>query len=79
MLFSPGSEPYILALFITFWVGCLIWGLFALWMVVDCLLYEPTENHSKLIWLLIILCGMGVGPLIYFFGRRRERNSSYRK
>lgn len=73
MFVEPGSEPYFLAAFAIFWIGCALWALFALWMVIDCLLYEPSVNHSKIIWLLIILFGVGVGPIIYFFSRRRER------
>lgn len=52
---------------------------FSIFTLVDCAQNEPSEGNTKVIWILIILFGMGVGPLIYFLVRRPERVSMYGK
>lgn len=47
--------------------------LFWIWMLVDCVLHESSEDHSKLIWLLIIIFTYIIGALIYFFARFLNR------
>ncbi len=52
---------------------------FSIFTIVDCAQNEPSEGNTKVIWILIILFGMGVGPLIYYFVRRPERIASFGK
>ena len=54
----------------------LFYLVFSVYTLVDCAQNEPSEGNTKIIWILIILFGMGVGPLIYFLVRRPERISS---
>ena len=53
--------------------------IFSIFTLIDCAQNEPSEGNTKIIWILIILFGMGVGPLVYFLVRRPERISSYGK
>ena len=46
---------------------------FSVFTLVDCAQNEPSEGNTKLTWILIILFGLGVGPLVYYFVRRPER------
>ncbi|MFO1004354.1 MAG: PLDc N-terminal domain-containing protein [Planctomycetaceae bacterium] len=55
----------------------LVYSLFWIFMLVDCAMHEPSEGSTKLVWILIILFGLGVGPLIYFLVRRPERIASF--
>ena len=53
--------------------------IFSIYTLIDCAQNEPSEGNTKIIWILIILFGMGVGPLVYFLVRRPERISSFGK
>ncbi len=53
----------------------LLYFVFSIFTLVDCAQNEPTEGNSKITWILIIIFGLGVGPLIYFLVRRPERIS----
>lgn len=53
----------------------LLYLVFSIFTLVDCAQNEPSEGNTKIIWILIILFGMGVGPVIYFLVRRPERIS----
>ncbi len=57
----------------------LLYFAFSIFTLVDCAQNEPSEGNTKIMWILIIIFGMGVGPLIYFLVRRPERISSYGK
>jgi hypothetical protein len=46
---------------------------FWIWMLVDCLMNEPSQGNDKLIWGLVILFTHFVGALIYFVIRRPTR------
>lgn len=50
-------------LFFVFWV----------WMLIDCLKNESSTGNDKIIWALVILLLNGIGALIYYFVRRPER------
>ena len=50
-----------------------VYFFFSVFTLVDCAMHEPSEGSTKLVWILIILFGLGVGPLIYFLVRRPER------
>lgn len=47
------------------------------WIVelVDCLKNEPDHGNSKLIWLLVILFGHGIGAVLYWCVRRPQRKA----
>lgn len=53
-----------------------VYSLFWIFTLVDCAMHEPSEGNTKLVWILIIIFGLGVGPLIYFLVRRPERIAS---
>mgnify|MGYP003626109499 CR=1 FL=1 len=38
-----------------------------IWMLIDCIKYEPSTGNEKIIWVLVI------GALLYYFIRRPER------
>lgn len=46
---------------------------FWIWMLIDCLMNEPSEGNDKLIWALVILLTHGVGAIVYFLVRRPQR------
>ncbi|MCA9014319.1 MAG: PLDc N-terminal domain-containing protein [Planctomycetaceae bacterium] len=46
---------------------------FWLWMLVDCLKYEPSVGNDKIIWALVIILLSGFGALLYYLVRRPER------
>jgi hypothetical protein len=47
--------------------------IFWIWMLVDCATNESSAGNDKVIWILIIIFGHGVGALIYLLARRPER------
>jgi hypothetical protein len=49
-------------------VGAGLW----LWMLIECATKEPSGN-DKIVWILIILLGGGVGALVYLIVRRPKR------
>lgn len=49
---------------------------FWLWMLVDCLKYEPSGGNDKVVWVLVIIFAQIVGALVYFFVRRQPRNAA---
>jgi hypothetical protein len=62
----------LLALFPTFLESArgleLIGIVFTIWMIYECITRER-NSIEKILWLLLILFGFGVGPLIYFLVR----------
>lgn len=66
-----------LAIFLLGSLISLLYLLFSIFTLVDCAMNEPSEGNTKLVWILIILFGLGVGPLIYFLVRRPERIASF--
>ena len=46
---------------------------FWIWMLVDCLTKESSEGNDKLVWTLVIVFLHALGAVIYWFGRRPER------
>jgi hypothetical protein len=42
--------------------------LFTIWMIYECIARERNSTE-KILWLLLILFGFGLGPLIYFLVR----------
>jgi hypothetical protein len=50
--------------------GFLVFGLlglaamaFYVWMLIDCLMNEPSEGNDKLIWVMVILFANGLGTV----------------
>jgi hypothetical protein len=50
---------------------------FYVWMLVDCLMNEPSEGNDKLVWAMVILFANGLGAIIYFMARRPSRIEKY--
>jgi len=46
---------------------------FWLWMLVDCIINEPTTGHDKLVWALVIVFLPFLGSILYYVVRRPER------
>jgi hypothetical protein len=52
---------------------------FWVWMLVDCLMNEPSEGNDKLIWAAVIFFGNWLGATLHYFARRplRMQESEY--
>ena len=50
---------------------------FQIWMLVEVITKEPSEDKDKTMWLLIVLLVGVIGGLIYFFVRRPKRKQLY--
>ena len=48
-------------------------NVFWIWMLIDCLMYEPSTGNDKLVWALVIVLTSVLGALLYFFIRRPTR------
>ena len=48
---------------------------FWIWMLIDCLRYEPPDSLDKLVWVLVILLASVVGALIYLVVRKLPRDA----
>jgi len=66
--------------------GAVVWALissgilataFWIWMLIDCATNESSEGSEKLVWILVILFGHGLGALVYLLVRRPERKRLY--
>ncbi len=64
-----------------FFLVCALLGLaaivFYVWMLVDCLMNEPSEGNDKLVWAMVILFTPALGAIIYFLARRPNRIEKY--
>lgn len=69
----PSLGVHELACVFIFLPLCLGTTAFWIWMLIDCLKYEPPGSNEKLIWVLVILFGHLLGAVIYYFVRRVER------
>ena len=47
--------------------------IFWVWMLVDCLMNEPSTGNDKIIWAVVIVLLHALGALLYFFVRRPAR------
>jgi hypothetical protein len=59
-------------------LGCLA-TVFWLWMLIDCLSYEPSQGNDKILWVLVIVLTHGLGAVLYYFIRRPERIKQFGK
>jgi len=55
----------------------LLLSIFWVWMIVDAATKEPEGDPDKLMWVLIVVLGQGIGAAIYYFVRRPERIRKY--
>lgn len=51
----------------------LLGTVFWLWMLVDCLVKEPSGSNEKILWTLVILLTHLLGALLYYLIRRPGR------
>lgn len=65
----------LLLIFPMFVIG-LLGFVFWVWMLIDCLINEPSDGNDKLIWVLILIFTNLVGALIYFFVQRPRRKGA---
>lgn len=47
--------------------------LFWLWVLLDCVMKEPSEGNDKIVWTLLIVFLPWIGAILYYFVRRPER------
>ncbi|TMC21913.1 MAG: PLDc_N domain-containing protein [Chloroflexi bacterium] len=47
--------------------------IFWIWVLIDCLVKEPSDGNDKVAWTLFILFAPLIGALVYYFVRRPER------
>ena len=67
-------------LFFLLFAGCGIFGtILWIWMLVDCLMNEPSEGNDKIIWVLVIILTHWIDALIYLLARRPKRIQLYGK
>ncbi|HEY2826557.1 MAG TPA: PLD nuclease N-terminal domain-containing protein [Pirellulales bacterium] len=50
----------------------LLYLIFWLWMLIDCLKNPRLQGTEKLIWVLVIIFLHVLGPLLYFFIEREQ-------
>ena len=50
-----------------------LYFVFWIWMLIDCLKYEPSEGNDKVIWAIVIILLQALGALLYYIVRRPER------
>ena len=50
-----------------------------IWMLVDCLVNEPSEGNDKVVWVLVLIFTSWIGALIYLLVRRPKRIAEYGK
>ena len=73
---SGAPEPaFLVGFFVLYGFFILLMiGLFVLWIVelVDCVRREFPEPNDKIVWVLVIALGHGIGAIIYYcIGRQR--------
>ncbi len=51
--------------------------IFWIWMLIDCLINEPSEGNDKIVWVLVIVFTHWIGALIYLFLQRPKRKAKY--
>jgi uncharacterized membrane protein YfhO len=55
----------------------LLFTVFWIWTLVDCIKNEPDTGNDKIIWLLVIVLLHSLGALIYLLARRPQRIEMY--
>ncbi len=63
----PG--PIELTLILVLGVGAIFW----IFVLIDCLRYEPSGGNSKIVWTLAIVFTSWIGAVLYLAIRRPQR------
>ena len=70
-------DPLLLLLFRLFGAGArgilVFASIFWIWVLIDCLVKEPSDTNDKIAWTLFVLFVPLAGALVYYFVRRPER------
>jgi hypothetical protein len=61
------SSIALLGMFFVFPLLGILYFIFWLWMLIDCLKNQRLDGTEKLIWVLVIFFLHVLGPLLYFF------------
>jgi hypothetical protein len=61
------SSIALLGMFFVFPLLGILYFIFWLWMLIDCLKNQRLDGTEKLIWVLVIFFLHVIGPLLYFF------------
>ncbi len=64
-----------LPMFLVLVLGTAFW----IWMLVDCLMNEPSEGNDKVIWAVVIVFTHLLGAALYYFIRRPQRIERFGK
>jgi hypothetical protein len=64
---------FLLGLWLIAAVISLLGTAFWLWMLVDCVINEPSHGNDKLVWILLIVLLPFLGSVLYYFVRRPNR------
>jgi hypothetical protein len=73
MIFDPLLR-LLLSLFGPAANGILVFAtIFWIWVLIDCLVKEPSDTNDKVAWTLFVLFVPLLGAIIYYFIRRPER------
>lgn len=74
------EESVFIIVYVVFMIFMMLVGFAALglwiWMLVDVIQNETDEENQKLIWVLVVILGGGVGALVYLFARRQPRRKA---
>ncbi|HEY2880902.1 MAG TPA: PLDc N-terminal domain-containing protein [Pirellulales bacterium] len=57
------------------WILSLLYIVFWVWMLIDCLQNRRLSDMEKLVWVLVLLFLHVIGPLLYFFIGREPKAS----
>lgn len=55
----------------------LLYAAFWLWMLVDCILYEPSDYRYKIVWIVGLIVFGGLAAFFYNITRRKQRIREY--
>jgi hypothetical protein len=61
------SSIALLGMFVVFPLLGILYFIFWLWILIDCLKNQRLDGTEKMIWVLVIFCLHVIGPLLYFF------------
>ena len=56
---------------------CVLGTAFWIWMLIDCVMKEPSEGNDRLVWVVIVVFTHFIGAAIYFFVRRPKRIAQF--
>jgi hypothetical protein len=65
--------------FLPFFLIAVLGTVFWIWMLVDCLMNEPSQGNEKVIWAIVILLTHLLGAALYYFIRRPKRIEEFGK